>query len=54
MYVNTEFLGITLLFLEMGMFQSMAFHCKTLNIPWYFDRGRGIMYVSETIWSWKG
>jgi hypothetical protein len=32
----------------------MAFHCKILNMPWYFDKSKGIMYVSENIWSWKG
>ena len=23
---------------RVGVFHSLAFHCNTLNIPWYFDR----------------
>jgi len=35
--INTEFLGNDRAIL-VGVFRSMAFHCKTLNMPWYFDR----------------
>jgi hypothetical protein len=39
---------------RVGGFRSLTFHCKILNIPDILTERRGIMYVSENIWSWKG
>ena len=36
--INTEFLGDDQAIFRVGVFCSMAFHCKILNMPWYFDR----------------
>jgi hypothetical protein len=49
-----NFLGMTELFFRVGVFRSMAFHCKILKCPDILIERRGIMYVSENIWSWKG
>jgi hypothetical protein len=29
-----------------GMSQSMAFHYKILNIPWYFDRMQNLVEIN--------
>ena len=36
--INTEFHRDDGAIFSVGVFLSLAFHCKTLNIPWYFDR----------------
>jgi hypothetical protein len=53
--INTEFPeGDDRAIFRVGVFHSLAFHCKTLNIPWYFCQNVEELYVSENIWSWKG
>jgi hypothetical protein len=47
--IHTECLGDDGAIFRVGVFHRLAFHCKTLNIPWYFDERRGIMYVSENM-----
>jgi hypothetical protein len=36
--INIEFPGDDGAIFRVGVFHSLAFHCKTLNIAWYFDR----------------
>jgi hypothetical protein len=36
--INTEFLGDDQVIFRVGVFRSLAFHCKILNMPWNFDR----------------
>ena len=36
--INREFLGDDRAIFRVGIFHSLAFHCKTLNMAWYFDR----------------
>ena len=36
--INTKFLGDDRVIFRVGVFRSLAFHCKILNMPWYFDR----------------
>ena len=36
--INTEFRGDDWAIFRVGVFRSMAFHSKILNMPWYFDR----------------
>ena len=38
MAINTEYPVDDGAIFRVGVFHSLAFHCKTLNIPWYFDR----------------
>ena len=39
---------------RVGIFHSLAFHCKTLNMADILTERRGIMDVSENVWSSKG
>jgi hypothetical protein len=34
--INREFLGDDRAIFRVGIFHSLAFHCKTLNMAWYF------------------
>ena len=54
--INTEFPGDdTAIFrVTVGVFHRLAFHCKTLKTHDILTEYRGIVYVSENIWSWKG
>jgi len=52
--INTEFLGDDRAIFRVGVFRSLAFPCKILNIPEILTERRGIMHLSENIWSWKG
>jgi hypothetical protein len=38
--INIEFLGgdRAIFRVHVGAFRSLVFHCKVLNMPWYFDR----------------
>ena len=36
--INTEFLGDDRAIFRVGFFCSLAFYCKILNMPWYFDK----------------
>jgi hypothetical protein len=42
-----EFLGDDRAIFRVGIFHSLVFHCKTLNMPDIFTERRGIMDVSE-------
>jgi hypothetical protein len=44
--INTEFLGDDRAIFRLGVFRSMAFHCKILNMP---TERRGILSVVFTI-----
>jgi hypothetical protein len=37
-HINTEFLRDDRAIFRVGVFHSLAFHCKILNIPWYFQK----------------
>jgi hypothetical protein len=36
--INTEYLGDDQVIFRVGVFCSLAFRCKILNMPWKFDR----------------
>jgi len=36
--INTDVLGDDRAIFRVGVFRSMAFHCKILNMAWYVDR----------------
>ena len=36
--INREFLGDDRAIFRVGIVYCLAFHCKTLNMAWYFDR----------------
>jgi hypothetical protein len=42
--INTEFLEDDRAIFRVGVFRSLAFHCKILSMPWYFDRTHQKIY----------
>jgi hypothetical protein len=40
--MNTEFLGDDRAIFRVGVFRSMAFHCKILNMPDILTKRRGV------------
>ena len=53
--MNTEFLGDDGAIFRVDVVHGLVFHCNTLR-KWLdiLTEPRGIMYVSESTWSWKG